>query len=158
MDNTNYQADLQSWLKTGKLTVGEKKKIWLRWFFLNDKVTPTAVFDEMTRSGFKWPSEFKLKGKNITFDKQAGAHPMITVKGKKIFADMNIKKTTLSGVDIGQMKNVMGTVKSAMAGDDISNKTIVTSSEEYFQLLCDGLFQLLYNRISDKDIKRIRNA
>ena len=85
MENVNYQSDFQSWLKTGTLTVGDKKEIWLRWVILNDKVTPAAVYEEMIQSGIKWPSEFKLKGKNIVFDKQAGAHPMITVKGKKIF-------------------------------------------------------------------------
>ena len=158
MDNPNYQADFQSWMRTGKLTVTGDNKIWLRWLFLGEKVAPKTVYDEMIRSGIKWPSEFKLKGKNIVFDKQAGAEPMIIVKGKKIFADRNKKKTTLSGVDIGQMKNIMGAVKGAMAGEDISNRTLVTDPDEYYQMMCEGMFQIMYNRISNKDIIRIRKA
>jgi len=158
MDNTNYQADLQKWLKTGKLTVTEDKKIWLRWLFFNEKLTSKTVYDEMIRSDIKWPTEFTLKGKDIVFAKLAGAQPKITVKGKKVFVERNRKKTTISGVDIGQMKNVMNIAKDAMAGEDISNKTIVTNPEEYYQMLCEGVFQLLYNRITEKEFKRIRAA
>ena len=158
MENPNYQADFQSWMRTGKLTVTGDNKIWLRWLFLGEKVTPKTVYDEMIRSGIKWPSEFKLKGKKIIFEKLAGAQPLLIIKGKKVFADKGSKKTTISGVDIGQMKNVMGIVKSAAAGEDISGKTIVSNADEYYQLLCEGFFQLMYDRISDRDIKRIRNA
>ena len=155
MDNANYQADLECFLGTG-----DKSKdgtyIWWRGLWLSNKVTPKEVYDMMIRSDIKFPTEFKIKGKEIRFDKVAGAHPKVIVKGRKIYMLRSSKKTTVKGIDIGQLKQVAGAVKGAVQGEDISGTVILSSPEQYFTLMCQAMFQLLYDRISDKRLQYIR--
>ena len=155
MDNANYQADMECFLRTG-----DKSKdgtyIWWRGLWLTKKITPKEVYDMMIRSDIKFPTEFKIKGKEIRFEKVAGAHPKVVVKGKKIFMLRSSKNTKTSGVDFGQLKQVAGAVKGAIQGEDISGTVILENPEQYFTLLCSAMFQLLYDRISDKRLQYIR--
>jgi len=157
MDNANYQADLESFLRTGQKS-NDGSYIWWRGLWLSNKVTPKEIYDMMIRSDIKFPTEFKLKGKEIRFEKLAGAHPYVVVKGKKIFMMRSTKNTKTKGVDFGQLKQVAGAMKGAMQGNDISGTVILTDPVQYFTLLCSAMFQLLYDRISDKRLQFIRQA
>ena len=157
MDNANYQADLDSFIRSGQKST-DGSYIWWRGLVLNNKVTPKEIYDMMIRSNIKFPTEFKLKGKEIKFDKVAGAHPYVWVSGKKVYLMRNAKNTKVQGIDLGQLKQVAGAMKGAMQGNDISGTVIMTDPEQYFTLLCTAVFQLLYDRVSDKRLQAIRKG
>ena len=154
MDNTNYHADFENWLKTGN--IGLNKKIVLRVLLLDKKPKMKEIYDLMVTSGIKFPSEYKLKGKKIIFERLGGCQPLIFLKRKRVCVDMNRKNTKAAGIDMGLIKQAVGVAKGTIQGEDLSDKVLITDPDEYFLMLCTPMFQLLYNRISERHIKGIR--
>ena len=157
MDNANYQADLESWLRSGTTnTVDGKEYIYWRWLYLDKKISLKELYDSMIRSDIKFPTEFKQKRKVIEFKRLAGCEPIVYVKGKTVYTKRHSKNTKVSGIDIGAIKNAVKVVKDAAQGNDAGE--IITTPEQFFELLNVAMFQLLYEKISEKGIKVIRKS
>jgi len=155
MDNTNYHADLENWLKTGHWSLN-KKFIYFRFMVLDKKPKIKEIYESMIASGIKFPTEYKLKGKKIIFARQADCQPEIFLKRKRVCVERPYKSTKVSGFDLGVMKQAAGAIKGALKGEDVSDTVLITDPEQYFSMLCTAMFELLYNRISEKHIKGIR--
>ena len=158
MENTDMQADFQRWLRTGwdNKDASGNKYYWQRQMTFTKKMRIKDVYDAMIRSSIKWPTEFKQKGKKIIFTRQGGCEPTIFLKGKKLFVRRNTKNTKVSGFDINAIKQAAVAVKDAVQGQDVSDTVLITNPEQYFLVLCDSTWQLFYDRVSDKQLKRLR--
>ena len=159
MDNANYQADLESFLRSGlKTDLKDKKRpdyIYRRYISFGKKITVKDVYDSMIRSDVKFPTAYKQKRKLIEFNKLAGCQPTIVCKRKYLSIRRYSKNTKkVYGIDLGAVKQAVTAVKGAVQGED--GGMIITSPEQYFDLLCEAMFQLMYDRISEKGLKAIR--
>jgi len=153
MDNANFQADYQSWCRSGGADK-DGKPIW-RELRLTEKTTPKDFYDSMLRSGIAFPTEFKISGKKIEFARLAKSHPSITVKGNKILLERNTKQSNFGLKDALNVKGGIQAIKDAASGVDNPLFTI-TDMGQYFELISEPLFRLLYNQISEKYMRYIR--
>ena len=156
MDNSNFQADKESWMNNPIGVDKEKRPVWRR-IILPKKTTAKDVYDTMIRSDVKFPTEFKLKGKKITFKWQAKLEPVVSVKGKVLVIDRNMKNKNMSLKDSFNVKANTQAIKDAVAGVENTRFTI-TEPHQYFALVCEAMFDLFYSQIDDKYITRVRSG
>ena len=148
----HMESDREAWYKYWS----DKNEYW-KGFYLQKKMKPAEIFKYMNEGNIKFPTTFKLKKKLfgaavIRFDKQADLEPEVGVRGRHDFISRRGGKQYVQGLDLGKIKQAINAAKDIAAGGE---GKIISGPEEYFKLVTDAMWELFYDKMSERYLKNI---